>query len=121
MEQLDADVLTFETATNGGEELEEIGAAIGKDKKICIGVVDHRTLQVERPDEIAAIIRKAMKYIEPQRLILSSDCGFGRQGMSRVHAFYKMVSIVWGANIVRKELGLEEVYIPAADKRYSFL
>ena len=121
MDQLDADVLTFETATNGGEELEEIGAAISKDKKICIGVLDHRSLQVERPDDIAALIRKAMKYIEPERLILSSDCGFGRQGMSRVHAFYKMVAMVWGANIVRKELGLDEAPIPAADERYSFL
>ncbi|MBT4428570.1 MAG: cobalamin-independent methionine synthase II family protein [Rhodospirillaceae bacterium] len=121
MDQLDADVLTFETAANGGEELEEIGAAISKDKKICIGVVEHRTLQVERPEEVAAIIRKALQYIEPERLILSSDCGFGRQGMSRVHAFYKMVAMVWGANIVRNELGLEEVPIPAAEKRFSLI
>ena len=28
-----------------------------KDKKIVIGVIDHHTLQVERPDEIAALIR----------------------------------------------------------------
>ena len=31
--------------------------------------------------------------------------------MSRIQAFYKMVSLVRGTNIVRKELGLEEVYI----------
>ncbi len=30
----------------------------------------------------------------------------GREGMSRRHAFYKMVSLVLGTNIVRKELGL---------------
>ena len=34
-----------------------------------------------------------------------SDCGFGREGMSRRIAFFKMVSIVRGANIVRRELG----------------
>jgi len=28
----------------------------------------------------------------------------GREGMSRRHAFYKMVAIVLGTNIVRKEL-----------------
>ena len=84
-------------------------------------MVEHRTLQVERPEEVAAIIRKALQYIEPERLILSSDCGFGRQGMSRVHAFYKMVAMVWGANIVRNELGLEEVPIPAAEKRFSLI
>ena len=36
--------------------------------------------------------------VEPERV--SSDCGFGRQGMSRIHALYKMVAIVQDANIV---------------------
>jgi 5-methyltetrahydropteroyltriglutamate--homocysteine methyltransferase len=119
MNRLDVDVLTFETAENGCEEIAEIGAAIGKDKKICIGVVRHRSLQVETPDEVAALIRKALKHIEPERLILSSDCGFGRQGMTRTHAFYKMVAIVKGANLVRRELGIPEADIVAADQHYA--
>ena len=44
--------------------------------------------------------------IPPERLVLSSDCGMGREGMSRRHAFYKMVALVQGTNIVKKELGL---------------
>jgi 5-methyltetrahydropteroyltriglutamate--homocysteine methyltransferase len=119
LDRLDVDVITFETADNGGAELDDIAAAVGKDKKICIGVVSHRTLQIERPDEVAALIRKALLHIEPQRLLLSSDCGFGRQGMSRIHALYKMVAIVQGANIVRRELGLPMVPIAAAEPRYS--
>jgi 5-methyltetrahydropteroyltriglutamate--homocysteine methyltransferase len=119
LNQLDVDVLTFETADNGGADLPEICAAVDKEKKICIGVVSHRTLQVERPTEVAALIRKALTHVEPERLILSSDCGFGRQGMSRLHAFYKMVAIVRGANIVRRELGLDETPVPAADPRFS--
>src|SRR6266567_2901353 len=119
MDRLNVDVVTFETAENGCEEIAEIGAAIGKDKKVCIGVVRHRSLQVEAPDEVAALIRKALKFVEPQRLILSSDCGFGRQGMTRTHAFYKMVAIVKGANIVRRELGLPEATVSAADDRYA--
>jgi 5-methyltetrahydropteroyltriglutamate--homocysteine methyltransferase len=119
--QLDADVITFETASDDGEALPEIGKVIGKDKKICIGVVNHRTLQVETPDQVAALIRKAIKYIEPERLILSTDCGFGRQGMSRLHAFYKMVSIVQGANLIKRELGFQEAPCLAADPRFSFL
>src|SRR6187399_2932339 len=90
-------------------------------KKIAVGVISHRTLQVERPEEIADLIRKALKYIEPERLILTSDCGFGRQSMSRMHAFYKMVALTRGTNIVRKELGLEEAYIPATDKQLSMV
>jgi len=120
-DQLDVDVLTFETADNGGVDLEAIGRGIGKDKKICIGVVSHRTLAVERPEQVAALIRKALQYIGPERLILSTDCGFGRQGMSRMHAFYKMVAIVRGTNIVRRELGLGEAPIRAADPRYSLM
>ena len=38
--------------------------------------------------------------------MISSDCGMGREGMSRRHAFYKIVSLVQGTNIVRSELGL---------------
>ncbi len=121
LDRLDVDVITFETADNGGAELAEIAAALSKDKKVCIGVVTHRTLQVESPEEVAGLIRKALKHIEPERLLLSTDCGFGRQGMSRMHAFYKMVSIVKGANIVRRELGLAEAPILAADARYSYL
>ena len=121
LDRLDVDVVTFETAVDGGAELADIAAGISNDKKICIGGVYHRTLEVERPEDVANLIRKALNYIEPERLVISSDCGFGRQGMSRTHAFYKMVSLVSGTNIVRKELGLEEAPILAVDKRYSFI
>ena len=43
----------------------------------------------------------------------------GREGMSRRHATYKMVAMVLGTNIVRKELGLPEAECPAADPRFS--
>ena len=121
LDRLDVDVVTFETAANNGAELAEIAAGIGRDKKICIGAVYHRTLEVERPEDVANLIRKALDHVEPERLVISSDCGFGRQGMSRTHAFYKMVSLVAGTNMVRKELGLDEAPILAADKRYSFM
>ena len=78
-------------------------------------------MQVERPEEIADPTRRAPKYIEPERLILTSDCGFGRQSMSRMHAFYKMVALSRAANIVRKELGLPENYIPATDPKLSMV
>jgi 5-methyltetrahydropteroyltriglutamate--homocysteine methyltransferase len=115
---IDADAITFETCSSGPGDLKAIGEII-KDKKIVIGVNDHHTLQVERPDEIADLIRHALKHIPPERLIISSDCGMGREGMGRRHATYKMVSMVLGTNIVRKELGLPEAECLAADSRYS--
>ncbi len=121
LNQLDVDVLTFEGAENDGMDFEVIGKGVAKDKKIAIGVVNHRTLQVERPEEVAALVRKAMKWIEPERLILSSDCGFGRQGMSRLHALYKMVSLVRGANIIRHELGLPEAEVLVANPKFALI
>jgi 5-methyltetrahydropteroyltriglutamate--homocysteine methyltransferase len=118
LDQVDADAITFETCSSGPGDLAAIGAAI-KDKKVVIGVIDHHTLQVERPDQVAALIREALKHIPAERLVISSDCGMGREGMSRRHAVYKMVSMVLGTNIVRKELGLPEAPCLVADPRYT--
>jgi 5-methyltetrahydropteroyltriglutamate--homocysteine methyltransferase len=120
LNQVDADALTFETASSGSGDLKAIGEII-TDKKIVIGVINHHSLQVERPDEVAALIREALKYIPAERLVISSDCGMGREGMGRRHATYKMVSMVLGTNIVRKELGLPEAQCLTADGRYSLV
>jgi 5-methyltetrahydropteroyltriglutamate--homocysteine methyltransferase len=77
-------------------------------KKICIGTVSHRKLQVESAEEVASSIRTALEYISPEQLIVSSDCGFGRQGCNRDIAFFKTVAVAQGTNIVRRELGLPE-------------
>jgi 5-methyltetrahydropteroyltriglutamate--homocysteine methyltransferase len=67
--------------------------------------------------EGAAEIRKAMKYIPAEKLIISNDCGFGRQGCNREIAFYKASALAQGCNIVRRELGLPSTYVPAADPK----
>jgi 5-methyltetrahydropteroyltriglutamate--homocysteine methyltransferase len=118
LNQVDADAITFETCSSGTGDLKAIGEII-TEKKIVIGVIDHHTLQVERPDQVADLIREALKYIPAERLIISSDCSMGREGMSRRHAAYKMLAMVLGTNIVRKELGLPEAECLAADPRFS--
>ena len=74
----------------------------------------------EPPQIVASRIRNALKYLPPERLILSSDCGFGREGLSRRIAFFKTVSLVQGTNIIRKELGLPEVTIRAENPKFAF-
>jgi len=120
LNRCDCDVLTFETCASGGMDLAAIGKRI-TGKKIAIGVIDHHTLQVESPDEVAAQIRTALEYIPPERLVISSDCGMGREGMSRRHAFYKIVSLVLGTNMVRRELGLPQATCFAAEAVYSLV
>jgi 5-methyltetrahydropteroyltriglutamate--homocysteine methyltransferase len=67
LNQVDADVITFETKSSGAMDLEAIGKQI-TEKKIGIGVIDHHTLQVESPDEVAELTRLALKHIPAERL-----------------------------------------------------
>ena len=120
LNQVDADVITFEMASSHCAEMEDVGQAITS-MKIGIGAIDHHTLQVESPEDVAAIVRKALTVIPAERLVLSSDCGMGREGMSRRHAFYKMVALVQGVNVVKKELGLPLAESVAADPKWSLL
>ncbi len=118
LNKVDADVITFESVSSGGMDLAAIGEQI-TDMKVTIGVIDHHSLQVERPDAVAEHIRTAMKHIPAERLVISSDCGMGREGMSRRHAFYKMGALVQGTNIVRREIGVPEAECLLADPRYT--
>jgi 5-methyltetrahydropteroyltriglutamate--homocysteine methyltransferase len=116
LHELRGDVWTIETRDRDFRDIELFGSFKGRlPKKICIGAVSHRSLQADRPGDVAHAIRKALEHIAPEQLIVSSDCGFGRQGCNREIAFYKATSIAQGCNIVRSELGLEPAYVPAAD------
>ncbi len=118
LERCKGDVWTLEMKDRDQKDL-ELFEPLKHDlkKKICIGAVSHRTLQADRPEDVAGEIRKALRYIPPERLIVSSDCGFGRQGCNREIAFYKATSIAQGCNLVRRELGLPTRDVPAADPR----
>ena len=120
LNQVDCDAITFETRSSGAQDLEAIGKQITT-MKVGIGVIDHHTLQVETPDEVADATRAALTHIPKERLMLMSDCGMGREGMSRRHAFYKMVSLVLGVNKVKTELGLPEAPCLAADPKLSLI
>jgi 5-methyltetrahydropteroyltriglutamate--homocysteine methyltransferase len=117
--QLDADVITFECCSSNGKDLALFGR-YRTDKKIGIGVISHTQTTVEPPEHVAGLIRKALEYIPPERLVVTTDCGFGREGLSRRIAYYKCVSLVAGTNIVRRELGLPEAPIRAADPKLYF-
>jgi 5-methyltetrahydropteroyltriglutamate--homocysteine methyltransferase len=59
-------------------------------------------MEVETPETVAARIRSALQYVEPERLILAPDCGM--KYLPRDVAFGKLCALVEGARIVRKEL-----------------
>ena len=110
------DVWTLEMTDRDFEDIELFGSLKGRlPKKICVGAVSHRSLQVDRPEDVAERVHRALEYIEPEQLIVSSDCGFGRQGCNRDIAFFKAAAIAQGSNLVRKELGIATSYVPAAN------
>src|SRR3990172_9276667 len=80
LNEVDADVITFEMRSSGALDLAAIGERI-TEKKIAIGVIDHHTLQVETPTEAAELVRLALEHIPPERLLLSSHRRVGREGL----------------------------------------
>lgn len=81
----------------------ELLEQVPPDRAVAVGILDHRVLQVERPQEIADKIRRALRHIAPERLYLTSFCGLGTT-LPRTVAFYKLKSLVDGAKLVRAEL-----------------
>ena len=65
-------------------------------KKVAVGMIRHRRLQLETPEDVAADIRTALEDINADKLVLSSDCGFGRQGRPRPIALYRAVALALG-------------------------
>lgn len=71
-------------------------------KTIIVGVLNLGDMEVETPETVAARIRSALRYVEPERLILAPDCGM--KYLPRGVAFGKLRSLVEGARMVRQEL-----------------
>ena len=73
-----------------------------KDKELMVGVVAVTPDRVETPDEVAGVIRTAMSYVEPERLLPCSNCGM--TPIPYETALGKIKSIVAGAELVRRTL-----------------
>ena len=71
-------------------------------KTIILGVLDLSTNEVESAGTVAARIRRALPYVEPERIIVAPDCGL--KYLPRDVAFGKMRAMVDGAAIVSAEL-----------------
>jgi 5-methyltetrahydropteroyltriglutamate--homocysteine methyltransferase len=72
------------------------------DKTIILGVLDLSDMQVEEPETVAARIRRALRHVRAERVVVAPDCGL--KYLPRAVAFGKMCAMVEGAKIVRKEL-----------------
>jgi 5-methyltetrahydropteroyltriglutamate--homocysteine methyltransferase len=76
--------------------------AEAKGKDLMVGVIDVGTEEVEAPETVAARIRTALQYVDPDHLYPCTDCGMIPR--SRTAARGKMKALADGAWIVRTEL-----------------
>ena len=74
-----------------------------KDKGLMVGAIAVTGDRVETPEQVAATIRAAMKYVDPERLYPCSNCGMAP--IPYAVALGKIRSLASGAAIVRKSLG----------------
>ncbi len=98
---LAADELHLEMASREQAELELI-ERIGEAKDVGIGVIDVKSYYVETPEDVESRIGACLRYVPPERLSVSPDCGLSQT--ARWAARQKLASMVEGARRVRETL-----------------
>jgi 5-methyltetrahydropteroyltriglutamate--homocysteine methyltransferase len=75
------------------------------DRGLGLGVIDVKTEQVESPQLVATRIRRALRFVPPDRLAINPDCGLRHLLPDIARA--KLAAMVAGAAIVRAELAAD--------------
>jgi 5-methyltetrahydropteroyltriglutamate--homocysteine methyltransferase len=75
-------------------------------KKIMVGCIDLSDMAVETPQKVAERLRRALKYVKPEDVIVAPDCGM--KYLPREVADAKMRAMVEGARILRAEYSGKE-------------
>ena len=70
-------------------------------KKIMVGCIDLSEMRVETPQQVADRIRRALKHVRAQDVIVAPDCGM--KYLPRDVAYGKMKAMVEGARLLRAE------------------
>ncbi|MFV5524138.1 methionine synthase [Acinetobacter variabilis] len=71
-------------------------------KKVMVGAIDVATNQIETPEQVADTLRKALQFVDADKLYPSTNCGMAP--LSRQVAQGKLNALSAGAAIVRQEL-----------------
>jgi 5-methyltetrahydropteroyltriglutamate--homocysteine methyltransferase len=71
-------------------------------KKVMVGAIDVANNTIETPWDVAATLRKAIRFVDADKLYPSTNCGMAP--LSRRVAKGKLHALAAGAEIVRKEL-----------------
>lgn len=71
-------------------------------KKVMVGAIDVATNAVETAEQVADILRKALQFVDADKLYPSTNCGM--VPLSRQVASGKLAALSAGADILRREI-----------------
>lgn len=71
-------------------------------KKVMVGAIDVASTTIETPEEVANTLRKALQFVDADKLYPSTNCGMAPLARSVAHG--KLGALSAGAEIVRQEL-----------------
>ena len=71
-------------------------------KKVMVGAIDVATNEIETPEQVADTLRKALQFVDADKLYPSTNCGM--TPLSRQVARGKLHALSAGAEIVRQEI-----------------
>ncbi|WGE75141.1 methionine synthase [Actinobacillus equuli] len=71
-------------------------------KKVMVGAIDVATNEIETPEQVANTLRKALQFVDADKLYPSTNCGM--TPLSRQVARGKLHALSAGAEIVRQEI-----------------
>ncbi len=101
--ELDVDIIHLEFANRGMWQTDLFAKYARPNQYLAAGVIDVKARAIEKPEIVAERIREVLKYTDPAKVWVSSDCGFSMT--ARWVAREKLKAMVAGAKIVRAELG----------------
>jgi 5-methyltetrahydropteroyltriglutamate--homocysteine methyltransferase len=93
--------LALEFASREMAEI-ELAREIRPPMELAVGLVDVKNTWVEPPELVADRLRQVLRYIEPERVHVTPDCGFSQT--ARYVACRKLTNMVEGVRLVRRDL-----------------
>ena len=73
-------------------------------KKVMVGAIDVANSTIETPEDVADTLRKALQFVDADKLYPSTNCGMAP--LARSVARGKLNALSQGAEIIRQELAL---------------
>ncbi len=72
-------------------------------KDVLVGAIDVASDKIETPEEVAALLAGATKYVAPEKIVACTNCGMAP--MRRDIAYAKLRALAQGAELARKKNG----------------